>query len=115
MEADGHLETGKQLEQSAKILSHNPETHVKAIVELVFGAAHHYAAFGLQTRYGEHSDKHNQILGLLRKHGDLDISASFEAIDSLRAGRFYGRRGNGDAAEQCMEYLLVIKQWCTQS
>ncbi|RMF91142.1 MAG: hypothetical protein D6733_01980 [Methanobacteriota archaeon] len=111
MKSEGHRETGNQLEESARELMAEPERHVKAIIELVFGAAHHYAAAGLEERYGEHPEKHQQIPGFLRKKGELEVSLAFESIDGLRAGRFYGRKGNGDIVKQAQKNLEVIKRW----
>jgi len=47
---EGHLSTARELEESARVLLVDPDKHAKAIVELVFGAAHHYIACGLQRR-----------------------------------------------------------------
>lgn len=111
MKIEGHLETGKQLENSGKELSRDPEKHVKAIMELIFGAAHHYIAGGLEQRYGEHSDKHGDAPGLLRKHGEQRMAEVFESIDRLRTGRFYGRKGNGEIVARAFELLEEIKKW----
>lgn len=51
MLAEGHLETAKELEESAGVLSSDPDRHAKAIVEILFGAAHHYIACGLERKY----------------------------------------------------------------
>jgi len=45
------LETAKELEESAGVLSSDPDRHAKAIVEILFGAAHHYIACGLERKY----------------------------------------------------------------
>lgn len=111
MKSQGHRETGNQLEESAKELMTDAEKHVKAIIELIFGAAHHYAAAGLEERHGEHPEKHQQIPGFLRKNKEEKISLAFESIDSIRAGRFYGRKGNGEMVKQALENLEVIKKW----
>lgn len=111
MKAEGHKETGKQLEESAKELAVDSQKHVKAIIELIFGSAHHYTAAGLEEKYKEHPDKHNQIPGFLRKHNEIDIAVAFETIDGLRAGRFYGRKGNGDIVKEAFKNLEVIERW----
>jgi len=111
MKSEGHRETGSQLEESAKELTIDAEKHVKAIIELIFGAAHHYAAAGLEEKHGEHPEKHQQIPGFLRRHGEEKIVLAFESIDGVRAGRFYGRKGNGDAVKRALENLEVIKKW----
>lgn len=111
MQKDGHLETAVQLEKSARQLLFAPEEHVKAIVELIFGSAHHYIAHGLDVKYGEHSDDHTRDAGVLRRVGELDIAQRFESLDRLRAGRFYGRKGNGETVAECIKLLEEIKTW----
>lgn len=105
------METGKQLEESARELSRDPDRHVKAIMELVFGAAHHYIAARLEQRHGEHSDKHGENPGLLRKCGEAKMAELFESIDRLRTGRFYGRKGNGEIVVQAFKLLEEVKGW----
>jgi len=87
------------------------EKHVKAIIELIFGAAHHYSAAGLEEKQSEHPEKHQQIPGFLRRSGEIEVATAFETIDGLRAGRFYGRKGNGDIVKQALKNLEVIKKW----
>ncbi len=111
MKPEGHRETARQLEESAKELTADAEKHVKAIVELIFGAAHHYLTAGLEDKYREHPDNHQQIPGYLRKHKELEVALAFEAIDGFRAGRFYGRKGDGNIVKQTLENLEVIKKW----
>lgn len=111
MKAEGYRETGEQLEESIKELLKDPEKHVKAIVEIVFGAAHHYCAAGLEEKYGEHPEKHQQLPGFLRKNKEIEVAIAFETIDGLRAGRFYGRKGNGNIVKQALENLEEITKW----
>jgi hypothetical protein len=111
MKSEGHRETGKQLEESLGELLVDADKHVKAIVELIFGSAHHYVAAGLEEKYEEHPEKHQQIPGFLRRHGEEEISLAFESIDGLRAGRFYGQKGNGEIVKRALENLEVIKKW----
>jgi hypothetical protein len=111
MKPHGHRETGNQLEESAKELMRDAEKHVKAIIELVFGAAHHYVVAGLEEKYGEHPEKHQQTPGFLRRNNEEEVSLAFESLYGFRAGRFYGRKGNGEIVKQALENLEVIKKW----
>lgn len=111
MLADGHLETAKELEVSARVLSSDPDKHAKAIVEILFGAAHHYIACGLERKYKGHSDHHADDSGLLRRRGEEKMAEVFESIDRLRAGRFYGKKRNGEVITQMLELLEEVKRW----
>jgi hypothetical protein len=111
MLADGHLKTAKELEESARVLSGDADRHAKAIVEILFGAAHHYIACGLERKYEGHSDHHADDSGLLRRRGEEKIAEVFESIDRLRAGRFYGKKRNGEVVTQMFELLEEVKRW----
>ena len=111
MLADGHLATARELEGSARALSDDPDRHVKGIVELAFGAAHHYVACGLERKHREHSDHHADDSGLLRKHGELRTAEAFESIDVLRAGRFYGKKRNGEIVKKVLDLLEEVSGW----
>lgn len=108
---DGHLKTAQELEESARALSSDPDKHAKAIVELAFGAAHHYIAGGLERKYRGHSDHHSGDSGLLREHNEQKIAEAFESIDRLRAGRFYGKKRDGEIVGQVFELLEEVKRW----
>jgi hypothetical protein len=111
MLADGHLETAKELEESAKALLSDPDKHTKAIVEILFGAAHHYIACGLERKHKGHSDHHADDSGLLRRRGEEEMAEIFESIDRLRAGRFYGKKRDGEIVTQMFELLEEVKRW----
>lgn len=111
MLADGHLETAKELEESTRELLSDPDKHAKAIVEILFGAAHHYIACGLERKYKGHSDHHADDSGLLRRRGEEKAAEIFESIDRLRAGRFYGKKRNGEVITQMLGLLEEVKQW----
>jgi len=111
MLAEGHLETAKELEESAGMLSSDPDRHAKAIVEILFGAAHHYIACGLERKYKGHSDHHADDSGLLRRRGEERMAEVFESIDRLRAGRFYGKKRDGEVVSQMFELLEEVKGW----
>lgn len=109
MRAEGHLEKARREEKSTRKL--DPEEDSELIVEGLYGAAHHYIAYALEQKRGEHSDKHGRDFLLLKKHGYDDIRSKFETLDSLRAGDFYGGRTNGERVKKARLLLSEIKAW----
>ncbi|MDI6708848.1 MAG: hypothetical protein QME47_07185 [Candidatus Thermoplasmatota archaeon] len=109
MRGEGHLEKAKKIERSAEKL--DPDTDSELIIEGLYGAAHHYIAYGVQMKHGEHTDKHTQNPALLKKYGHDEIRAKFEVLDSLRTGDFYGGRTDGERVRKAKAILAEIKTW----
>lgn len=47
----------------------------------------------------------------LRRFKEIEIAEIFENLDSLRAGRWYGSKGNGDVVKKCIQYIEKVKKW----
>ena len=43
--------------------------------------------------------------------GESDIANTFEMIDTLRHGRWYGGKGNGETIAEALDLFEVIIQW----
>lgn len=89
----------------------DPEDDSELIIEGLYGAAHHYVAYGLQMKHGTHSDKHAQDFLALKEYGHEDVRSKFETLDSLRTGDFYGGRTNGERVAKARKLLAEIKAW----
>ena len=94
MKAEGHLDKAKEIKESLMRLLPDPEgKNVVAVVELTYGIVQHLIAYGLEAKYRRHLDTHVGLPRFLRELGEMDIAKSFERIDTLRHGRWYGSRG----------------------
>ena len=114
MRKEDHLKSAREMEASARALDkQDPDAHVRVITEAIFGAAHHYIAYGLENKTREHLDKHAGVPALLRKHGFGEEALCFEKLDSIRAGRFYGRKGDAGEVRAAFDLLEKIKGWAT--
>ncbi len=113
MNADGHLQRARALEETLDYLlaDPQPERHLATIAETAFGAAQQYIAYALEVRHGDHSDTHAGMSRRLRQYGYPEIANLFEEIDVLRMGRWYGRQGNGEAIRECRQLLSQIRDW----
>lgn len=112
MRSDGHLRNARELEASVRELAGlDPDKHIRLIVEGAFGAAHHYIAYGCDSKHGTHSDKHEGVPTILRRFGHSEIAKIFERLDTIRHGRFYGGKGNSETIGEILHLLDRIKEW----
>jgi len=113
MKAEGHLDKVRKIKKSIELLR-GDEENVEAIVEICYGLAHHLIAYGLETRFGEHKDTHQGVPTLLRQHGQSEIAIHFERLDTLRIGRWYGGKGNGEVVEESLKIIEAIERWAME-
>ena len=111
MKSEGHLQKAEEIYGNVQTLTASNGAHVSAIVELVFGCAFHYLAYGCDRKFQQHVDTHARLPSLLRTEGETDIANPFELIDRLRHGRWYGGKGNGETIAEALDLLEVIIQW----
>ena len=113
MKADGHLKKASEIKGSIAELKGDP-VHLVAVVELCYGMAQQYIAYGLERKYGEHRDTHAGLPALLREKGRGDVAMQFERLDTLRHGRWYGGKGNGEVLDEALEIVEGIEQWAVE-
>lgn len=112
MNPQGHLAKAKEIQQSLdRLLPDRTGVNVAAITELAFGIAHHLIAVGAASRFGQYLDSHEGITRLLRQNRASEIAETFERLDQLRVGRWYGGKGNGKVVEECLVLLKQIENW----
>jgi len=114
MNAEGHLKRAEEIRKSIEVLK-DDENHVSSIVELVYGCALHYIAYGCEKRFGVHQDLHNQLIRFLRERGEDEIALLFSELDTLRHGRWYGGKGDGETVVKVLEILDAIRRWKDES
>jgi hypothetical protein len=112
MKAEDHLKKANEIMGSIDVLK-DDEQHVIAVVELSYGLAFHLIAYGLDRKFSEHRDTHSGLPAFLRKHGQSEVATSFERLDTLRHGRWYGGRGDGEVVREAMKIIDLIERWAT--
>jgi hypothetical protein len=71
----------------------------------------HLIAFGMEEKYNRHLDTHVGLPRELRRLGETEIAEVFEQMDTYRAGRWYGSKGNGEVVKACLEAIKKVKDW----
>lgn len=111
MKREGHLKKATEVYESIKQLA-GDEKHVAAIAELAYGCALHYIAYGADKKFGSHIDIHAGVPRFLRERNSDRIAAVFERLETIRHGRWYGGKGDGDTIKEILSILDEIKKWC---
>ncbi|MDP6627248.1 MAG: hypothetical protein QGG50_05045 [Methanopyri archaeon] len=87
----------------------DPERDWELFIEGAYGCALHYIAYITGDRHHEHRDTHEGLSRFLGAHGLETIREAFNTLDLLRQGRWYGKKGNGDAVKEAMTCVRRIK------
>lgn len=110
MNGEGHLRKANEIRGSINSLKKSQE-NTSAIVELTYGCALHYIAFGSEMKFGSHQDIHTGLIRFLRERDENEIADLFSKLVTIRHGRWYGGKGNGDTIKEVMRILNIIEGW----
>ncbi|ODS36654.1 hypothetical protein BEH94_11730 [Candidatus Altiarchaeales archaeon WOR_SM1_SCG] len=111
MKPDSHKAKADEIKESLnKLLPDSGGKNVVAVVELSYGIALHLIAYGMQIRHNKHLDTHVGLPKYLRGADEDEIASLFEHLDTLRHGRWYGGRGNGDVVKECLKIIDKIER-----
>jgi len=106
MNAEGHKKKAEEIKASLNRLLPDPEgKNVVAIVKLTYGILLYLIAFGMESKYGKHLDTYVSLPRELRKLEENEVAIIFETLDTFRAGRWYGSRGNKE-----VNYVTVMRK-----
>ena len=110
MKAESHLKRATEIRNGINSLKKIDE-NTSAIVELTYGCSFHFIAFATETRYGNHQDIHSGLIRFLRENDEDEIANQFARLETIRHGRWYGGKGNGETIEKVLEILNTIEVW----
>ncbi|HKV83685.1 MAG TPA: hypothetical protein VJN88_03965 [Ktedonobacterales bacterium] len=102
MRVDAHQKRAQQLEHALSMLA-DPTSDadvVPAVIEMYWGAAFHWIAFGCQNKHRKHKENHIQLGRYLRDLGESRIAATWDRLELKRQGGMYAyMTAPADAAE----------------
>ncbi|MBI5681264.1 MAG: hypothetical protein HZC47_10250 [Methanobacterium sp.] len=110
MKAESHIKRAENIKKSIDLLI-SEEGDVGSIVELVYGCSMHYLSYGCEKRFGTHKDIHTGLQKFLRERNEEDMAIAFGELDTIRMGRWYGGKGNGETISKVLEVLNDITRW----
>lgn len=113
MNAESHLKRAKDIKKSIDLLKSN-EGHTSSIVELVYGCSMHFISYGCEMRFGTHKDIHTGLQRFLRERDEEEIAIAFGRLETIRHGRWYGGKGNGETVSEVLKILNQIIRWANE-
>jgi hypothetical protein len=110
-EAD-HLSSIEDLKRSREVLKSDDKVlHVRLYAEASFKIACDLVSGGCQRKEGVHSDNHQGMSRWLREHGYTAQAEFLVEMENMRTGRWYGKKGNGEAIRRCDEICEALEGW----
>ena len=64
----------------------------RSVIELYWGAAFHWIAYGTQRKHGKHKENHTKLARYLRDLGEPTIGGFWDSLENTRAGGMYGNQ-----------------------
>lgn len=113
MRADAHQQRAQQLEHSIATLG-DPITDpdlVPALVELYWGAAFHWIAYGCQRKHSQHKENHTQLARYLRDLGEPLMGDAWARLETRRQGAMYAYNAAPDDAAKARDDWQEIRTW----
>ena len=113
MLADAHRQAALDIEQTIDDLG-DPTARPylgRGVIELYWGAAFHWIAYGCQQKHGKHKENHTKLGKFLRDQGEHERADQWDALDQRRGGGWYGHHALvADVMEARMRWQ-EIRTW----
>jgi len=113
MRADAHQQRALQLEHTISAVGDpnaDPD-HAPGLVELYWGAAFHWIAYGCQQKHGKHKENHTQLGRYLRDLGESVIGDAWDRLELKRQGAMYAYAASPERATSAYDDYQEIRTW----
>jgi hypothetical protein len=113
MRADAHQQRAEQLEHACTALGDptvDPDMG-PGIIEMYWGAAFHWIAYGCQRKHGKHKESHSQLARYLKDLGEPAIGATWDRLESARQDAMYAYRAAPDDVERARKAWEDVRTW----
>jgi hypothetical protein len=113
MRVDAHQQRAQQLEHSIGTLGDptaDPD-QAPGIIELYWGAAFHWIAYGCQTKHGKHKENHTQLGRYLRDLGESTVGDAWDRLELKRQGAMYAYTATPEQAAKARDDWQEIRTW----
>jgi hypothetical protein len=82
-----------------------------AMIELYWGAAFEWLAYGAEHKHGKHKELHEGLVRFLRDLGESAMADRWAAMEGVRRGGFYGHHNALDDVQEAMRVCQDIRTW----
>lgn len=113
MNADAHKAAAEELERSIADLG-DPAARPynrRALIELYWGAAFEWLAYGADRKHGKHKEQHEGLARFLRDLSEPVMADRWTAIEGARRGGFYGHHNDLDDVQEAIRLWQDIRTW----
>jgi len=110
MKKEDHLSKAVEIEKS--IIKLDLGTDWSLIIEGVYNITIQYIAYYCESKHRDHRDTHKGIISYLKSIGENMLAEKFLKLETLRTGRWYGGKTNGESAAEALSILDEIKRIC---
>ena len=112
MKAEAHRLKAERIEHGLGKLQidEDPEN----MIEIAWGAAIHWIAFGCETKYHQHQNNHTRLGKFLQIFGENAVADWWSNLDTARQRGWYGGEPGSNRVQEALEFLTNIRQWATQ-
>lgn len=112
MQADVHFAKGERFEQAqAKLM---PATDWELTIEGCYYAAFQFILAGTAWQGVRHSDNHphaEAVKLLTQASAPPKVLTAWSVLETVRAGRVYGKQSDGGESERSRDRVQQIKAW----
>lgn len=83
----------------------------RALIELYWGAAFEWIAYGCQRLHSKHKEKHEGLARFLRDMAETNVADWWTTLESLRQGGFYGHHTDASYVQKAYDLWQEIRTW----
>lgn len=113
MLADAHRKAAEDIESTIQPLK-DISNAARVVIEGAWGAAFHWIAFGCETKHKSHQESHARLGTFLRQRNEQSTADSWEALERVRQGGWYGKNTEPETVQRALELLERIHTWATE-
>lgn len=113
MLADAHQKAALDIERVVADLG-DPTTKPyigRGVIELYWGAAFHWIAYGCQQKHSKHKENHTHLVSYLRDLGEPTVANLWDALDKRRVGGWYGAQAAPGDVDHAKGFWQDIRTW----
>lgn len=113
MLADAHRQAAEDIEHAISDMG-DPASKPylgRSIIELYWGAAFHWVAYGCQQKHDKHKENHTKLGKFLRDIGEDTVSHWWDTLDEQRRGGWYGHQNTPTNIQQAQDLWQEIRTW----
>ena len=112
MREDDHRKAAEELEQNIQQLRAIGGAD-RAVIELAWGAAFHWTAYGCQRKYGKHQENHRGLVTTLENYNETLMADYWRDFENVRIAGWYGHQHSQSDVQRALDLLANLRMWAS--